>query len=281
MPSIRTRPESLPLGLLLAAVGGFLDAFTFVGYGGVFANAQTGNIVLMGVEAGEQHWRAALLHVPPILAFLLGVTGAEWLGRPAAHRIVKRPTRLALGAEILVLGVVGLVPGWVPDQVVTAAIAFVAAVQISTFRSLGGIDYVTTLTTGNLRSLVEKTYRWRADHDATAGRQAAQLAAVIVAFGVGAGVGAWCTHALSSRAAWVAAAGLVIALAYIVGETITLSRREHQGFLRNDSTPAHLAGQGSAGQRADNYRGQPGGKGKAYLERPYDRQAGAATPYGA
>jgi hypothetical protein len=60
----------------------------------------------------------------------------------------------------------------------------------------------------------------------------------------------------------VAAAGLVIALAYIVVETITLSRREHQGFLRNDSTPAHLAGQGSAGQRADNYRGQPGGKGK-------------------
>ena len=211
MPSIRTRPESLPLGLLLAAVGGFLDAFTFVGYGGVFANAQTGNIVLTGIETGEQHWRAALLHVPPILAFLLGVTVAEWLGRPAAHRIVKRPTRLALGAEILVLGVAGLVPSWVPDQVVTAAIAF----------------------------------------------------------GVGAGVGAGCTHALGSRAAWVAAAGLVIALAYIVIETITLSRRErgggarreHQGFLRNDSTPAHLAGQDSAGQRADNYRGQPGGKG--------------------
>lgn len=40
--------KGLPTGLLLAGVGGFLDAYTFVGYGGVFANAQTGNIVLFG-----------------------------------------------------------------------------------------------------------------------------------------------------------------------------------------------------------------------------------------
>jgi uncharacterized protein DUF1275 len=51
MPTIRTRPDTLPTGLLLAGAGGFLDAYTFVGRGGVFANAQTGNIVLLGVEA--------------------------------------------------------------------------------------------------------------------------------------------------------------------------------------------------------------------------------------
>jgi uncharacterized membrane protein YoaK (UPF0700 family) len=65
------RPDTVPTGLLLAGAGGFLDAYTFVGRGGVFANAQTGNILLLGVEAGERHWLAALLHVPPILAFVL------------------------------------------------------------------------------------------------------------------------------------------------------------------------------------------------------------------
>ena len=49
MPTIRTRPENLSTGLLLAGAGGFLDAYTFVGRGGVFANAQTGNIVLLAV----------------------------------------------------------------------------------------------------------------------------------------------------------------------------------------------------------------------------------------
>jgi hypothetical protein len=40
MPAIRTRPENLPTGLLLAGAGGFLDAYTFVGRGEVFANRQ-------------------------------------------------------------------------------------------------------------------------------------------------------------------------------------------------------------------------------------------------
>jgi uncharacterized membrane protein YoaK (UPF0700 family) len=163
---------NLVTALLLAGAGGFLDAYTFVGRGGVFANAQTGNIVLLAVAAGERHWPAALLHVPPILAFMLGVALAETLARPTGRRIVRRPARFVLVAEIVVLVIVGALPPQVPDQVVTAAIAFTSALRVSTFRSLQGIDYSTTLTTSNLRTLVAKAYLWRADHDATARRQA-------------------------------------------------------------------------------------------------------------
>ena len=42
--------ESLVLGLLLAVSGGFFDAYTYLCRGGVFANAQTGNIVLFGAR---------------------------------------------------------------------------------------------------------------------------------------------------------------------------------------------------------------------------------------
>ena len=38
--------------MLLTAVGGFLDAFTFVQHG-VFANAQTGNVVLFTVDLDD------------------------------------------------------------------------------------------------------------------------------------------------------------------------------------------------------------------------------------
>jgi hypothetical protein len=106
---------------LLASVGGFLDAYTFVGRGGVFANAQTGNIVLLGVAAGERHWPAALLHVPPILAFMLGIALAETLARPATRRIVRRPARFVLVAEIVVLIVVGALPRLVPVRSPAAA----------------------------------------------------------------------------------------------------------------------------------------------------------------
>jgi uncharacterized membrane protein YoaK (UPF0700 family) len=231
MPAIRTRPETLPTGLLLAGTGGFLDAYTFVGRGGVFANAQTGNIVLLGVGAGERHWLAALLHVPPILAFMLGVALAEMLARPAGRRIVRRPARFVLVAEIVVLVIVGALPPEAPNQVVTAAIAFTSALQVSTFRSLQGIDYSTTLTTSNLRTLVAKAYLWRADHDAAAGRQAARIGAIVAGFGVGAGAGALCTRFIGPRAAWVAAAVLVLALAAIVIETATI-RSDDSGRRR-------------------------------------------------
>ena len=42
--------EAFLTGAVLAVVGGFLDAYTYICRGAVFANAQTGNIVLMGIR---------------------------------------------------------------------------------------------------------------------------------------------------------------------------------------------------------------------------------------
>jgi hypothetical protein len=64
-PGIRIE-ESLGLALLLAVVGGFLDAYTYIGRGGVFANAQTGNIVLLGIYASKGEWQQVLRVILPI-----------------------------------------------------------------------------------------------------------------------------------------------------------------------------------------------------------------------
>jgi uncharacterized membrane protein YoaK (UPF0700 family) len=167
MLEVRTRPERLHTAMPLACVGGFLDAYTFVGYNGVFANAQTGNVVLFGVYAQAGHWRGALLHIPPIGAFILGLALAEMLAQPTIRKVVRRPTRWVLIAEIAVLAAVGATPGWVPSGVVTGAIAFVSAAQISTFRSLEGIAYSSTITTANLRTVITKIFEWRAGHELT------------------------------------------------------------------------------------------------------------------
>ena len=59
--------KSVRLGVLLAAVGGFLDAYTYVTRGGVFAGAQTGNVVLLGVDVAGGRWVEALVFLPPTL----------------------------------------------------------------------------------------------------------------------------------------------------------------------------------------------------------------------
>ena len=44
----RQMSESFAVGILLILAGGFQDAYTYIYRGGVFANAQTGNVVLLG-----------------------------------------------------------------------------------------------------------------------------------------------------------------------------------------------------------------------------------------
>jgi uncharacterized membrane protein YoaK (UPF0700 family) len=224
MDDVRTRPEPLPVGMLLAGVGGFLDAYTYVGYHGVFANAQTGNVVLLGVDAQAGHWQDALLHVPPVVAFVLGVALAHGLARPKVREIVRHPTRWVLITEIVVLAIVGALPGGIPRGIVPGAISFVSAAQVATFRSLEGIGYTSTITTGNLRDLTAAFLKWRAGRDLVARRRTAVLASIIAGFAVGAGIGGLCTRLIQHRAAWVAAAVLAGVLVTIVAETRRLER---------------------------------------------------------
>ena len=46
--------ESLPIMILLTLSGGFMDAYSYLCRGEVFANAQTGNILLFGVNLAYQ-----------------------------------------------------------------------------------------------------------------------------------------------------------------------------------------------------------------------------------
>ena len=53
------RENSLYLFLTFALVGGFLEAYTFLLHGGVFCNAQTGNIVLFFLNLTQGNWADA------------------------------------------------------------------------------------------------------------------------------------------------------------------------------------------------------------------------------
>ena len=71
--------ESLANGLLLAFAGGMMDAYTYLCRGQVFANAETGNLVLLGIQLAQRNWGRALYYLWPIMSFALGVLLTEWL----------------------------------------------------------------------------------------------------------------------------------------------------------------------------------------------------------
>ncbi|GAA4484405.1 YoaK family protein [Actinoallomurus oryzae] len=222
----RETMASLQLGVLLAFAGGFQDAYSFIGLGGVFANAQTGNVVLLGVDAGRQHWTEALRHVPPLLAFILGVAVAETLSRPRVAAALRWPARFALVLEIIVLGVVGALPGGVSHSLVVVMIAFTASVQVATFRTLIIWPYNTAMVTGNLRTAAQAAYQAVADRDPEARRKSRSFATVIVSFMAGAIAGGLLTLELGRHAIWISAGVLLGALGLFVVD-------EHRGVVRD------------------------------------------------
>ena len=55
--------ESMALAVFLTLAGGFQDAYSYNCRGKVFANAQTGNLVLLGQNLAMGNWPAALHYV--------------------------------------------------------------------------------------------------------------------------------------------------------------------------------------------------------------------------
>ena len=149
------RSESFPIGVLLALTGGFLDAYTYVSRGGVFANAQTGNMVLLGIRLSEGAWRQAAYYFVPIVAFAAGVLLAELIQKKHKWNAGLHWRQRTVLIEAAVLLAAGFVPSGKLDSGVNIAISFVCAMQVESFRKIHGLTYATTMCTGNLRSGTE------------------------------------------------------------------------------------------------------------------------------
>lgn len=209
MAERRHPADSLALGLVLAAAGGFMDAYTFIARGGVFANAQTGNLVLLGVRAFEGDVRA-LHYLAPVLAFVLGVLACQAL-RAGQRRL--RPVgwrQAVLIGEAVLLAASAFAPQSCNDAV-NAGVSFACAMQVSAFRSLRGQPYATTMCTGNLRSGTEALWKGVAARDRDSLRAGGRYFAVIGCFVAGAGAGALLTEAFREVTALFPAGLLLLA----------------------------------------------------------------------
>ncbi|GAA2804935.1 YoaK family protein [Kitasatospora sp. CM 4170] len=218
MVTIHRRTDKLPTGALLASVGGFLDAYTLTRHG-VFANLQSGNVVLFCVQVTSRHWHAAALRLVPVAAFIIGALAVELLGTPRAVTIVRRPIRLVLTIEIALLTALAALPGDVPAPVTTVTVSFVAALQFSTFTTLDGAPYATLMTTGNLRQCVVAVHQCLTRRDRASARRAQLYGVIVAAFSSGALVGVICTRRFGEPAIAVAAGLLLGVLALLIRES--------------------------------------------------------------
>ena len=206
--------EAFRTVMFLSASGGLQDAYTYIGRGKVFANAQTGNIVLMSQSLFEGDWGRFLHYFIPVFAFALGVAVAEMirLRWRQARRIHWR--QLVLVVEIALLFVVGFLPAaW--DIAANALVSFACAMQVQAFRKVHGYPFASTMCIGNLRSGMDALVGYGHGHDIKALQKALHYFGVILVFALGAGVGTQCVALFGEKTIWISCALLIVSLCFM------------------------------------------------------------------
>ena len=203
--------ESFRLGALLALAGGVLDAYTYLIRGGVFANAQTGNIVLLGVRLIHGEWRQVLHYLIPILAFAGGVIVAEQIRQRVSREGGIHWRQVTLGLELLLLAGVAWLPASL-DSLANVAVSFVCAVQVESFRKVNGNAFATTMCTGNLRSGTERLLLYLRTGERDHWSRAIQYYGIILCFIAGAALGGLCAARLGRAAVCASLPPLLLAL---------------------------------------------------------------------
>jgi len=182
------RSDSMIIGIVLAVVGGYLDAYTFFGRGGVFANAQTGNFVLLGMDITKGNLHGVFMYSLPIIAFIFGVLVAEYMRKLFSGMAWIHWRQMVLIIEILSLGFVIIIPQGRYDIIANVLIAFICSLQVQSFRKLEGNPYATTMCTGNLRSGTDLLFKY-INGDKKALSDGLKYYYIILAFIVGAIIG--------------------------------------------------------------------------------------------
>lgn len=197
--------EKLWIFLMLMGSGGFMGAYTFILRGGVFCNAQTSNILLLGISLGTGDFSKAAYYLIPISAYGLGAFVSEALPVYVRRTHLLRWDTLLIGTEVLVLVVLGFLPDSAPFQITQVAVNFICSMQYNTFRQAQGIPMATTFCTNHLRQVGIGLAIWVRKKEKKALDRSSRHTMMLLSFVGGATLGAVCCTLFGKYAIWGAA----------------------------------------------------------------------------
>lgn len=195
--------HELSVYLPLAFVGGFLEIYTYTNMSGLFANAQTSNLVLLFNSLCEKNWFGALYCLIPIILYISAISITEVVPRKIGS--VKWPQYCVL-IEALCMAAVGFVSPSINGKIAALPIFFLAGLQYNTFRSMQGQGVSTVFCTNNLRQAVIHFWHYKQKNDKAHLTYMGVYIFVIMFFTAGVIVGFTASHKLGIKAVWVCAA---------------------------------------------------------------------------
>mgnify|MGYP002640835413 CR=1 FL=1 len=206
--------ESFLTAVFLSLSGGLQDAYTYLFRGKVFANAQTGNIVLLSSNIMDGQWDRVLHYLVPLCAFALGVLVAEKMRESFCNMQRLHWRQLVVLGEVLLLFIVGFLPQE-QNLLANAIVSFSCAMQVQAFRKVHGYPFASTMCIGNLRSGMDALVAFGHSHDKNALWKSLHYFAIIFIFALGAGIGTQCVGIFGERTIWLSCALLLVSLCFM------------------------------------------------------------------
>lgn len=193
--------ESFVTAMFLSLSGGLQDAYTYFFRGKVYANAQTGNIVLLSQHLFTGDFLTALHYLIPLVAFASGILAAELFREHFQSLKALHWRQMIVLAEILLLFSVGFFPQEL-NLLANAVVSFSCAMQVQTFRKVNGYAYASTMCIGNMRSGMDSLCSWVLNRNPAALKKSFYYWGIILLFALGAGLGSLTLDLCGAKAIW-------------------------------------------------------------------------------
>lgn len=146
--------DSLIIGCILTLSGGYMDAYTYIYRSGTFANAQTGNMILFGINLCEGSWLTSLRYLCPVFFFVTGIFLAELLRLHLNKAMRVHWRQIVIFLEIITLFVVGFISRDF-NLLANSMVSCACGMQVQSFRKIRGNNLATTMCIGNIRAATD------------------------------------------------------------------------------------------------------------------------------
>lgn len=147
--------DSIRVSIMLSFIGGFLELYSYLLKGEVFATAITGNIVLMAYHINNGNLKSVPKYILPIIFFALGVLASEILRK---YLKPKEFIHWRVYVILLELIVIIIIPLFKINVGAVSLISFVSALQIQSFKKIKDYTYMSTMNTGNFKNFIDNLF---------------------------------------------------------------------------------------------------------------------------
>lgn len=201
--------DSRRLAFLLSLAGGFQDAYSYICRGQVFANAQTGNIVLMSGHFVSGNFLESIHYLFPVLAFIVGIYITPWVKYLYKENRLLHWRQIILFIEIISMVFVGCLPASM-NVLANIILSFSCAMQVASFKKFRGIPFATTMCIGNMKSATEFLAQYHITKNKEAKQKSLHIYIAIFSFALGSSLGFIFSNLIGLTSIWIAALFLFI-----------------------------------------------------------------------